>query len=337
MKVSKLTLDLLGNYIKPFIHVCCGARSEVSNCLVDAVPHSRYVGFEPDEAECASLCQQAKAGYSYLPVALGKTSATRRLYITKNPNCSSLLFPNYPFFCQFMDIAPQIQIREVKDVQTVALDLYLPKVEINHIDFLQLDTQGTELEILHGAEKFLSSCVLGLKVEVEFSPLYKDQPLFADIDTYVRQFGFMLFDMSRNRYRRQNYPRDLTTRGQLLWGDAFYLKDYNCLADKESKQAYIKLAIIAIFYGFHDYALEIVDFLLQGGAGTLNSEGARLLQRLRSEYMSSLVRKHWLIKLIEWLEQSSLRGFSHGVRAVIRPVTHAFVLVKERRNYSWED
>ena len=75
--------------------------------------------------------------------------------------------------------------------------------------------------------------MLGLKVEVEFSPIYQDQPLFSDVDTYVRQFGFALFDLFRHRYRRQNYPRDLNTRGQLLCGHAFYLKDYHYLAEKE--------------------------------------------------------------------------------------------------------
>ena len=35
--------------------------------------------------------------------------------------------------------------------------------------------------------------VAGVEVEVEFSPLYVGQPLFADIDTYLRRHQFVLW------------------------------------------------------------------------------------------------------------------------------------------------
>lgn len=335
--LNKSLLKLPAWQTGPFNYVHCGARDDVANALVDSLPDARFVGFEPDLAEYNRLCQQARDGYIYFPVAVGHTAETRVLHLTKNPACSSLLVPNYAFWSRFIDCAPQIEIIETRQVQTVALDSYLPTVGIHHIDFLELDTQGTELEVLRGAEIFLSSSILGIKVEVEFSPMYLDQPLFSDVDAYLRQFGFVLFDLLRHRYRGQNYSRDLDTRGQLLYGDAFYLKDYQPLAKKANKQAMTKLAIIAAFHDFHDYALEIVDSLLQGGAVSLTPEERAALTRARVEYMSSLGKQPWWVSLILKLEHSRLRWLFHLITVTGRKAKEAYRCIAIRRSYNWSD
>lgn len=336
-KLKQPLLELPAWQTGLLIYADCGARNEVTNPLVDLLPEARYVGFEPDQIEYARLCQQEKKGYSYFPIAVGKDSETRTLYLTRNPECSSLLEPNYAFFGSFTDCAPQIEVMETREVRTVALDSYLPTVGIHHIDFLKLDTQGTELEILQGAESFLSSSILGLKVEVEFSPMYLDQPLFADVDAYIRQFGFMLFDLLRHRYRRQSYPRDLDTRGQLLYGDAFYLKDYHCLADKGMKAEASKLAIIAAFHGFHDYALETIDFLLAGKAGSLSSEEKESLDHARLQYVSSIAKQPWWVNLMQRLARSPLRGLFRLVGLVGKRLEDGYKCATVKRNFNWSD
>lgn len=320
----------------PFIYVHCGARGDSKNPLVEAMSSVYYVGFEPDPEECARLMRAAGRRYYYFPVAVGKCSGTRTLYLTSNPACSSLLAPNAAFFGRFKDCASQIAITGSLEVQTVALDAYLPAVGIRQADFLELDTQGTELEILQGAEGFLTSSIIGIKVEVEFSPIYQNQPLFSDVDAYLRQFGFMLFDLSRNYYRRQNYPYDVETRGQLLWGDAFYLKDYHCLTEQGMKAAATRLAHVATFYGFHDYALEIIDSLLQGGAGPLNPAEANGLAQARIECLSSQGSGR-LVKVMSWLEHSRLRWLFHKLGAISKRVSGAYTFTTRQKNYSWND
>lgn len=320
-----------------FIYVDCGARDETANLLVNSLPDARFVGFEPDATEYARLCKEANDRYTYFPVAAGRTSEIRVLHLTRNPACSSLLVPNYAFWSRFIDCAPQIEVVQRRQVQTVALDSYLPSVGIHNIDFLELDTQGTELDILRGAETFLASSVLGIKVEVEFSPMYVDQPLFSDVDSYLRQFGFVLFDLLRHRYRGQGYPRELDTRGQLLYGDAFYLKDYQRLAEAGNKHAMIRLAVIAAFYGFHDYALEIVDFLLEGKIDPLPPEEVGALKEARLRYFSSLEKSPWWVNLFLSLERSRLRWLVRLVGTLGGKAVKAYRWVGVRRGYNWSD
>jgi len=45
--------------------------------------------------------------------------------------------------------------------------------------------------------------VVGIEVEVEFSELYEKQPLFNDVDNFIRDKGFELFDLRRGYWIRK--------------------------------------------------------------------------------------------------------------------------------------
>ena len=63
-----------------------------------------------------------------------------------------------------------------------------------------------------------------LKVEVEFTKIYENQPLFSDVDLCLRNQGFTFFDFGKlNRdYRRRGPLISQPHSGQLIWTDAFY-------------------------------------------------------------------------------------------------------------------
>ena len=67
-----------------------------------------------------------------------------------------------------------MQTVEEKVIDIVSLDSFLPNFGVNRIDFLDLDTQGSELEVLQGAERFLSAEIAAVKCEMELSPLCQD-------------------------------------------------------------------------------------------------------------------------------------------------------------------
>jgi FkbM family methyltransferase len=289
------SLAALAELAPEIIYVMCGARGEERNRLIAALPHARFLGFEPDEKSHQQLARHAPPGYSYYKAAVGGRDEARTLYVTREPACSSLLKPNPGFFGQFTDCAEQIEVVGQRTVETVSMNSFLPEAGVAGCDFLELDTQGTELEILRGAEHFLLTTVVGLKTEAEFSPLYEGQPLFGALDEYLRGFGFMLFDLTRNRYRRTAMHHDLITRGQLLWGDALYLRDYRRFTGDTAKERVLKLCVIAGLLGFHDYALEAWDFVLREGAGALTEIERAALANLRKQYLDELAsRSKWL-------------------------------------------
>ncbi len=85
----------------------------------------------------------------------------------------------------FASFAEMFQVVRTETVETKRLD-DIPETE--GVDFLKVDVQGAEIMVFNGARERLKSALI-VDVEVEYIPLYKNQPLFADIDSALRAHG----------------------------------------------------------------------------------------------------------------------------------------------------
>lgn len=200
------------------VFVDIGARDGIDERWLPFVDSISVIAFEPDPVECARLSKQTKNyDISYLPYALGKEAAeTVPLYITKQPGCSSLLRPNEEI-TRLFDYGEQLEVINTVEVELHRMDELLDRQP----DVLKIDTQGTEFEILQGAERLLSQ-VIAIEVEVEFVELYVGQALFSDIDSFLRKSGFFLRGLRRD-YWRNSGPSRHPFGGQIIHGDALFL------------------------------------------------------------------------------------------------------------------
>ena len=73
-----------------------------------------------------------------------------------------------------------------KKIDTVRLD---DIGEIGNLDYLKIDIQGGELCAFENAPERLAECLV-IHTEVEFLPMYVDQPLFFEIEMFLRGQGF---------------------------------------------------------------------------------------------------------------------------------------------------
>lgn len=333
-------LHLFNPFItESLICVKCGARGDNHHQLVDSINSACFIGFEPDKKECQTLNNSTPKNYKYFPLAVSDKKGKKKLYVTNNPSCSSLLHPNYAFINKFMDCAYQLQVRKTEILNTVSLDEYLPKESINHIDLLELDTQGSDFDILRGAQSLVKQSILAIKTEVFFSPMYQNQFFFADTDKYLRTFGFMFFDISRIHYRRQNFPRNLQTKGQIIWGDALYLKDYQKILGQNMKKKLLKLALIATYYGFYDYALEIMNSLLEQKTIKLNPHEIVQLTDLQKSYQNFLYKKQNLINLMVQIDKSFFSSMQNIIltfgKAAAMKIMKIHDFIRYERNFPW--
>src|SRR5688572_10177302 len=125
-----------------------------------------------------------------IPGALWSGEADITLHLTRSPGCSSVYPPNRELLDRIFK-TDRFDVLFKKTVPAKPLDFYELKP-----DFIKLDTQGSELDILRGGEKTLA-CAVGVEIEVEFLPMYRGQPLFAEVDTFLRDSGFELHDINR--------------------------------------------------------------------------------------------------------------------------------------------
>jgi FkbM family methyltransferase len=196
--------------VSPLI-VDCGANvgNTIDIFLKQYISPTIYA-YEPNP----DLFEDLKKKYSAIkniiikPCAVGSVSRQISFHIINKGDSSSILNPSNTFKFYHGNKA---DIEQTIEVQMVRLDKEM--IEEGSIDILKLDLQGYELEALKGCGKILERVKI-ITTEIEFVPLYDNQPLFADIDFFLRNNGFRLM----NLYELWTHPD-----GQLTAGDAVYL------------------------------------------------------------------------------------------------------------------
>jgi len=141
------------------------------------------------------------------------------------------------------------------------------------VDFIKTDTDGHDYEVLLGAAGLLrESPVLGVQAECNFhGVLHPHAQGFANLDRFMRESGFSLFDMSTWRYTRAALPGRFvwgspgpTEKGQLWWGDFLYFRDLGDSAYEENwggvpaMNKVLKLACCFESYDLADCAAELL-------------------------------------------------------------------------------
>ncbi len=124
-------------------------------------------------------------------VAIGSSNQQAEFYISENRVSSSLL----PVLETHVSAAPESTTIATAAVTVRRLDELLADMDFSDDDlFLKIDTQGTERDVLEGASNILSR-VVGLKVEMSLTLLYDKQRLYSEVDAYIRNLGFTLWDI----------------------------------------------------------------------------------------------------------------------------------------------
>ncbi len=266
----------------PLTLVDVGASGGLQSHWQRAEKHLRVIAFEPDERAYADLTSSAGSGSTvYVNTGLYDECTTLPFYVTRRQAVSSLLKPNEKYVSRFPG-AGRFDILKMAEVDVDTLDSQLCENQIGDVDFIKLDTQGSELPILRGATGILLDSVFGVEVEVDFAPIYEDQPVFADVDRFVRESGFVQFGLNPHYWRR-TAGKDLDgSSGQIVFADALYLRDLDGIEqligqsqdDLERKSKLLRAMSVCMVYDRGDYALEIAE----ANSGVFSRHENRLLQ-----------------------------------------------------------
>ncbi len=249
----------------PLVLVDVGASGGLESHWKAAGKYLSVIGFEPDPREFSNLQKQQNNLVKYLNIGLHREKTQVTYYLTRKQQTSSMFKPNRKFLDKFPEAQRFDIMKEIK-IEVDSLDSQFMSNKIDKADFIKVDTQGSELFILQGAERTIKEQVLGVEVEVEFNELYQNQPLFRDVDNFVRKQGFELFDIQTAHWKRtvgKNYHKK---RGQLVFGNALYLrksedilKIIDSMPEIRAKKAKVLKAIaVSSLYGYFDYAKEVL-------------------------------------------------------------------------------
>ena len=231
----------------PEIHVLdIGAMPTASSryqSLVDR-GHAHLVEIEPNDRSLRSVPEEDRSKYVSAYLGDGEPAI---FHDTLYPGCSSLLTPDPEVINKFHTILcgpvnGNFTVLRERPVETMRLD-DLPGLP--PIDYLSIDTQGSELSILNNGHKVLED-VLILETEVEFLRLYKHQPLFGQLQMALDDLGFILhklIDIVGRPVRGWDVTPPLMPVSQMLWADAIFIRDFNRM-DRFSDVDLLKSAMV---------------------------------------------------------------------------------------------
>ena len=200
------------------------------------------IGFDPNPEAVKRLNAKKGPNEIYFSDAVfdGKQ---HELKVCAIEGMTSLLEPNTNLLNYFHGFPEWGKVKERLIIPTVRLDDFNT---IKNIDYLKIDIQGGELEVFRNGVNKLRHCLV-IHTEVEFLPMYKGQPLFSEVEMFLRDLGFV-FHRFAGLHSRTIHPMLVDNDiykglSQLFWADAVFIKDFTNL-DQLSLLQLKKLALI---------------------------------------------------------------------------------------------
>lgn len=215
---------------------------------------ARVIGFEPNRSALDRLNAQKGENETYFPDAVYDGNE-QELRICNSPGMTSLLEPNTELLSYFHGFPEWGEVRERQSLPTVRLD---DVKEIKNIDYLKIDIQGGELEVLRNGIDRLGDCLV-IHTEVEFLPMYEGQPLFSEVELFLRELGFAFhrfFPLVSRTMQPMLVDNDIKKGlSQVFWADAIFIKDFTKFTQLGSQELQKLALILHDVYGSFDVVL----------------------------------------------------------------------------------
>lgn len=275
--------------------------------------HPRWRPFQPilsailfDPREATASGRLGPGQTRVYPVALSDQAGEAELHITALANMSSFLEPDRDVFARYRKKGADARVVQSELVPVERLDA-LAKADGFQPHILKVDTQGSELMVLKGAEESLKSVVLA-EIEVSFFQRYVGQPVFTEIESWMKQRGFELIDLNRlKRYRaansldiRSSPMGDGQRSGRVAYCDAIFLRNGEAIeaaASSDGGTSLLRAAVALLAYGKADHAAALLDHgrnLLPPDCIAAVSEALAALNRRRIvSRVAGLLKHRW--------------------------------------------
>lgn len=185
----------------------------ISERMLRKFPNAHVYAFEPQPLYKDILERYAQKDKRFHPqfAALSDHEGTAQLNVMEGAGNTSLLNPTETLG----RIDPVgSKIKEKVAVPLVTIDQWAGRNGNPEIQVMKFDIQGYELAALKGATQMLKSSTRIIYTEVWFNPVYEGGALLADIDLFLRGFGFLLYDLYKPKYN---------PGGLVQWGNAMFI------------------------------------------------------------------------------------------------------------------
>ena len=321
---------LKDNYI---YYADVGAKGGVNPKWINETKNFFSILFEPNPSSYEKLLENKKSNEIIINSALSDKKENILLNICESDGASSVFYPNYNLLNLYYN-SDRFKIKNTSRIKADTLDNQLKINNIDDIDFLKIDVQGYELNVLKGSINSLKS-IIGLEIECEISQMYLNQPLFDNVFQFVKKYEFHLFDLKRYYWKRKVGKVNNQKKGQIIFVDTLFLKQPEYIIKEYSNDTkkLIKAFYIYLYYGYSDLSLILLNYLQNNKiikndqinilkANLINADknyftlpnffGKKVLKKIFQTLFMIFSDKNYYYKTLEWKKNHFL-GNDHDL------------------------
>lgn len=198
MPSDQLIADLFARCSIEPVLIDIGASGGTPRIWQPIRSHSTYIGFDGDTREIhhpqEDEFRHARFVHEVITADPKAGGGKVRFYLTRSPYCSSTLRPNTLVTDNFLS-ADSFIIEREDEVAASALDEVLERLNLRRIDWMKIDTQGTDLRIYNSLREDVRSHLLAIDLEPGLRGAYMGEDLFSDVHKQLTGEGFWLSNL----------------------------------------------------------------------------------------------------------------------------------------------
>ena len=249
-----------GLLASPLVVVDVGVQGGVSPRW-DHLPGGVEVhGFDALEEAVAPLRAEGRPKHHYYATALGNEDGERELFLAPEATASSFYASGPSPYDSSASVRRGSNSRRVPIRR---LDGLMAEGTIPRADFIKIDCEGFEPEILKGAQALVGSGVFAIEVETNFDiSATLPETHFWAVYKQLLPHGFLLYDLAFDRVERASFANKARSLGIKRPYAVAQPASFNILFYREapslSTDETLKRAIILELYGMVDIAYDVL-------------------------------------------------------------------------------
>lgn len=299
-----------------------GASAGLFAPFAPLLPIAVYVGFDADFVGTQAARRAKRSLLLQNLIREPEAGQSVSLFITRNPTSSSTLEPNADRVRHYA-FSHRFDVMRTETMTAKTLDAVLDENQLERIDWLKMDTQGTDLRIALSLSPARFAQLLCVDVEPGFDDYYRGEDTFAPTHRELTARGFFLAHamvqgaprISRTAAearlglgsRLGRYLAEMTLPTSPTAIEARYLRTVESM-DGAPPAMWLRLYACAAASGLHGYALEVADGLCR--AHPAEAAGPELLQSARRRARRHVLLNAW--RLWQRVSPAKIRRFLKG-------------------------
>jgi FkbM family methyltransferase len=254
----------------PPVLVDVGAAKGIHPKWRPIAKYSICVAFEADQRELESVTAE-RSGFrrltTYNRIAAEHASEAEPFHLTASPFCSSRLSPLPDRLAKYA-FAPLFEVERTVELPALALPEVLDELGLKRVDWLKLDSQGTDLRLFRSLDARADELLVA-ELEPGIIDAYEDEDTLADVLAELGKRGFWVSELEVQGSTRVDSSlarREFGDRASAYldacqttapgWAELEYFNDF---ADEEGfgKRELLLGCAFAFLRGHHAFALEL--------------------------------------------------------------------------------